>query len=113
MSERGVTDQPLAARTAAAQSHHAGICPAFVYEHQAVPDQTYLAFASNVGARERPPRAFAPQRTKFFLKLMSRRSKNRQTALRLPGIPRFRIAATTSSSVKSGCPVIRPSRNPA
>src|SRR5262249_4227160 len=34
MSERGVTDQPLAARTAAAQSHHAGICPAFVDEHQ-------------------------------------------------------------------------------
>src|SRR5215831_16051614 len=34
MSERGVTDQPLAARTAAAQPHNAGTRPAFVDEHQ-------------------------------------------------------------------------------
>src|SRR5271154_4749074 len=31
------------------------------------------------------------------------RAKNRQTAVRLPGIRRLRIVATISSSVKSGC----------
>ena len=36
-----------------------------------------------------------------FLKLILCRLKNRQTALRLPAIRRLRIAATTSSSVKS------------
>jgi hypothetical protein len=41
-----------------------------------------------------------------FLKLIPWRAKNRQTALRLPAIRRFRIAATTSSSVKSGSSAI-------
>jgi hypothetical protein len=41
------------------------------------------------------------------LKLIPWRAKNRQTALRLPAIRRLRIAATTSSSVKSGCSAIR------
>jgi hypothetical protein len=47
------------------------------------------------------------------LKLMLRRSKNRQTALRLPEIPRLAIAATISSSVKSGCLTLRVSRKSA
>jgi hypothetical protein len=41
------------------------------------------------------------------LKLIPWRANNRHTALRLPAIRRLRIAATTSSSVKSGCSVIR------
>jgi hypothetical protein len=69
-----------------------------------------LAFASCFRALSR---AFAPLRTKFFLKLMQRRSKKRQTALRLPRIPRLVIAATTSSSVKSGCSAIKLRRNSA
>ena len=44
---------------------------------------------------------------------MRRRSKNRQTALRLPEIPRLAIAATISPSVKSGCLTIRVSRKSA
>ena len=41
------------------------------------------------------------------------RSKNRQTAVRLPGIRRLRIAVTISSSVKSGCSATRASSHPA
>ena len=41
------------------------------------------------------------------------RSKNRQTAVRLPGIRRLRIAITISSSVKSGCSATRASSHPA
>jgi hypothetical protein len=62
--------------------------------------QTCLAAASSLGTRGRFPRAFAPPRTKFFLKLMLRRSKNRHTALRLPGMRFLRIAATISSSLR-------------
>ena len=40
---------------------------------------------------------------RFFLKVKSCRAKNRQTAMRLPGMRRLRIAVTISSSVKSGC----------
>ena len=41
------------------------------------------------------------------------RSKNRQTAVRLPGIRRLRIAVTISSSVKSGCSATSASSHPA
>ena len=44
---------------------------------------------------------------------MLRRSKNRHTALRLPAILRLRIAATISSSVRSGWSAISASRNSA
>jgi hypothetical protein len=47
------------------------------------------------------------------LKLMLRRSKNRHTALRLSGMRFFRIAATISSNVKSGCSTISPNKNSA
>jgi len=72
-----------------------------------------LAPPSNAGERGLRPHASAPPRTEFFLKLMLRRAKNRHTALRLPGIRRLRIAATISSSVRSGWSAIRPSRNSA
>ena len=39
---------------------------------------------------------------RVFLKLKLRRAKNRHTALRLPAIRRLRVAATISSSVRSG-----------
>ena len=41
------------------------------------------------------------------------RANNRQTALRLPAIRRLRIAATISSSVKSGCSAISASKKSA
>jgi hypothetical protein len=47
------------------------------------------------------------------LKLMLRRAKNRHTALRLPAILHLRIAATISSSVRSGCSAISASRKSA
>src|SRR5262249_40455272 len=47
---------------------------------------------------------------RVFLKLMLRRAKNRHTALRLPAIRRLRIAATISSSVRSGWLAIRPQK---
>src|SRR5499427_31352 len=56
ISERGITDQPLAARTAAAQPHHAGIRPAFVDEHQlcrvkhTLPSHPTSALASDLRA---------------------------------------------------------------
>src|SRR6266568_3415193 len=43
----------------------------------------------------------------FFLTVTLWRSKNRQTAVRLPGIRCLRIAATISSRVRSGCPPTR------
>ena len=54
--------------------------------------------------------ALAPLPAGFFLKPIPCRSNKRQTALRLPLIRRPRIAATTSSSVKSGCSAIKPNR---
>jgi hypothetical protein len=45
----------------------------------------------------------------FFLKVILCRAKNRQSAVRLPAIRRLRIAASTSSSVKSGCFAIKAS----
>ena len=54
-------------------------------------------------------RFYAHRRTlseMVFLKLILCRLKNRHTALRLPAIRRLRIAATISSSVKSGCSAI-------
>jgi hypothetical protein len=56
MSEQGITDQPLTARTAAAQPHHAGIRPAFVDEHQlcrvkhTLPSHPTSALASDLRA---------------------------------------------------------------
>jgi len=49
----------------------------------------------------------------FFLKLIECRSKKRHTALRLPAIRRLRIAATISSSVKSGWSAINTSKKSA
>ncbi|MGA8616672.1 MAG: hypothetical protein WB760_34235, partial [Xanthobacteraceae bacterium] len=54
-------------------------------------------------------RFYAHRRTlskMVFLKLILCRLKKRHTALRLPAIRRLRIAATISSSVKSGCSAI-------
>ena len=61
-------------------------------------------------------RFYAPGATPsefVFLKLILCRSKNRHTALRLPAIRRLRIAATISSSVKSGCSAISASKTSA
>jgi hypothetical protein len=55
-------------------------------------------------------RALLLRRVQSFFEL--RRSKNRHTALRLPGMRFFRIAATISSNVKSGCSTISPNSIP-
>jgi hypothetical protein len=44
---------------------------------------------------------------------MFRRSKNRHTALRLPGKRFFLVTATISFNVKLGCSTISPSKNSA
>jgi hypothetical protein len=49
----------------------------------------------------------------FFFKADVPSLKNRHTALRLPGIPSLRMAATISSNVKSGCSTINLSKNSA
>ena len=51
----------------------------------------------------RHPVVPVPPRAGFFLTVTLWRSKNRQTAVRLPGIRCLRIAATISSRVRSGC----------
>jgi hypothetical protein len=48
------------------------------------------------------PIALIPPRAGFFLKVILRRLKKHQTALRLPATRRFRIAITISSNIKSG-----------
>jgi len=50
---------------------------------------------------------------RLFLKLMPWRTNSRQAALRLPAIRRLRIAATISSSVRSGCSAISASKQSA
>jgi hypothetical protein len=57
--------------------------------------------------------AVARLRASFFLNVISCRWKNRQTAVRLPGILSSRIALTTSSSVKSGSSSISASKKSA
>jgi hypothetical protein len=54
-------------------------------------------------ARATSGRCCSAARRLFFLKVRSCRAKDRQTAVRLPGMRRLRIAATISSSVKSSC----------
>ena len=53
------------------------------------------------------------RRPQTFLKLMPWRTNSRQAALRLPAIRRLRIAATISSSVRSGCSAISASKQSA
>jgi hypothetical protein len=48
------------------------------------------------------PLALVPPRAGFFLKVILRRLKKHQTALRLPAMHRLRIAITISSNVKFG-----------
>lgn len=54
-------------------------------------------------ARATSARSCSAARRLFFLKLMSWRSRNRQSVLRLPGIPHLRMASASSSSILSGC----------
>jgi hypothetical protein len=49
----------------------------------------------------------------FFLKLILRKSKNRQSAALLVETPRSRIRLRLSSSVMSGCPAIKASSHSA
>jgi hypothetical protein len=99
MSVRRVTDQSLSAQAATAQAH-------LVDEHQAGRvKQTLLSHPASAFARN-------------FCALLLRRVKSFFEAdvasiVRPRCGCRFFIAAITSSSVKSGCSAIKPSRNSA
>src|SRR3981189_842916 len=71
------------------------------------PDQESLAPESSVGARGRRRRACALPPADFFLMVMPWRAKNRESALRLPGIRRLRSVETISFSVRSDCSLMR------
>src|SRR5665647_1960618 len=109
MSVRHATDQPLAAWATAAKPHHFSIGRSLVDEHQT--GRIKHALLSNPAtARPSDVCSFLLRRAQaFFLKVISCRAKNRQSAVRLPAIRRLRIAASTSFSVKSGCLAIKAS----
>lgn len=68
--------------------------------------QAALALESNVGARGRRPRAAVQRLAAFFLRVMSCRSRKRQSELRLVRIRRLRSTTTVSTKVRSGCSAI-------
>ena len=101
MPLRRIADQPLSARTATAQR-------TMLVLVQVSSINTSRAGSNMPCCRIQRRRAgdsarFCSAAYKLVLKLMFRRSKNRHTALRLPGMRFFRMAATISSNVKSGC----------
>ena len=113
MPVRNMIDQPNAARAATSKPHHGGVGRGLVDEHQSGQTEICPGPASSVAVREPRPFALVPPPAGFFLKLILCRSKKRHTALRLPGIRRLRIAATISSSVKSGWSAINASKKSA
>src|SRR5215469_10024217 len=70
-------------------------------------DQADLACESSAAVPAPRPPVLAPSRAGFFLTVTLCRSKNRQTAVRLPGIRCLRITTTISSKVRSGCSATR------
>src|SRR5262249_8956238 len=66
-----------------------------------------LVRESNVGAHEPRRLACALPPAGFFLKVMPWRAKNRESALRLPGIRRLCSTETISFNVRSRCSRIR------
>src|SRR5271168_2037137 len=103
MPMRNGADQPFTTGATAPQPHHLGAGGGFVDEYQ--PGRVkHELFSPPASARAGYVRPLLLRGVKgFFLKVKSCRAKNRQTAVRLPGIRRLRIVATISSSVKSGC----------
>src|SRR5919197_388189 len=71
--------------------------------HPVASYQESLAAESSADALAPRRRGVARLLAGFFLNVMPWRSRNRQSALRLPGIRRLCIAITSSSSVRSGC----------
>ena len=100
-------DQSFAPRATAPKSHQAGAGGGLVDEHQSCGiKQTLLANPAPPCPRHVRP--FLLRRAQaFFLTVTLCRSKNRQTAVRLPGIRCLRIATTISSKVRSGCSATR------
>src|SRR5215471_4627604 len=92
-------DQSFAPRATAPKSHQAGAGGGLVDEHQ------------SGGIKRRRARATSARSCsvarRLFLTVTLCRSKNRQTAVRLPGIRCLRIATTISSKVRSGCSATR------
>jgi len=100
-------DQSFAAGTTTPQSHHVGAGGSLIDKHQpSGVKHTLLSDPASAPPGDVRPFLFRRAQAFFDSYIMSLekcRSKNRQTAVRLPGIPRLCIAATTSSRVKSGC----------
>jgi hypothetical protein len=103
MTVRHATAEPLAAAAAAAKPGHVGAGAGLVDEDEPARVKRSLALFPTL-ARFGHVRPVLLRRVQGFLKLMPWRSKNRHTALRLPAIASLRIAATTSSKVRSGWP---------
>ena len=102
ISVRCAANQWFPAPTTASSAHHFGVGRGLVDEHQPA------RFKHPLLSDPTPPRRATSGRScsaacRLFLTVILWRSKKRCTALRLPGIRRLRIAATTSSRVKSGC----------
>jgi len=96
-------DQSFAARATAPKSHQAGAGGGLVDEYQSGGIKQAL-LANPAPPRPRHVCPFLLRRAQaFFLTVTLCRSKNRQTAVRLPGIRCLRIATTISSKVRSGC----------
>src|SRR6266849_4509052 len=104
---RHIPDQALSARVPTVGTHHVGGDCSFVDKYkvggvkQALLADPASARPSHVGSLALCPPA------DFFLTVMPWRAKNRESALRLPAIRRLCSAKTISSSVKSGCSLMR------
>src|ERR1700740_2167835 len=108
MSSRCIADQALASQTASSLPHHGGASAGLVDKHQPCGvKHALLSLPTSARAGALGPPLLCRIQS-FFLKVMSRRSKKRHTAVRLAVIFAFVIAATISSNVMSGCSLIRP-----
>src|ERR1700731_1686749 len=89
VSHRGIADQALAAWVPTVEPQHVDGDCRLVDKYEVGRIKKALAPESSVGARGRRRRASALLPADFFLMVMPWRAKNRESALRLPGIRRL------------------------
>src|SRR5215467_13717884 len=112
MSMWRVTDQSLAAWTAASQPHHRSGGAGLIDKHQSRGiKHALLAHPTSPCAGHVGTLCSAAYKVFFKAEVVS--FVEPHTAVRLPAILALDIASTTSSSVRSGCSVTKPSRNSA
>jgi hypothetical protein len=108
-SREHAADQSLAAGATAAQSHHLGVDGGLIEKDK--PGRIKPALLSNP-AKTRPSdvgSVLLRYAQTLFLNVIPCRLKSLHKAVQLPGIRCLRIAANASSSVRSGCLVIKAS----